>query len=714
MPKFINNRKQVLSKWYYRDYLLETLKTVKKHYSQDFSSITLGLLKRFESLDKNSQCLVIRMLGRKKHFYRSQDLRYEELSDSEDIIERCLKARVLSPLKTNQLPYFFEHANKQELFNFCSVNQTTFRANWDKKTLLAKCYDVFHGRDAIAPTHYVQVRDSAEFEFLLFLFFGSSSSTLAQFTLKDLGVLKTRAEMHQAQSRRFEDLGTAWKEYFFHRSKAMVAAYSEHFVDWWAKEHPVASWPRPSSEWAEEKRNELITKLATSFATNDERALSLLKQASGPPARLLYAKLLAKKDPQKIEPVLEQIIDSAWHDEEHSEAVELYNRLTGKQKVSELTLELKNCPSVSIDEAHRGQAESGILSHFRSQGAECYFCENKGWLLLFILCFWDYLEGSEAQFHSEFDAWPHSLKRKTFTKQHDLTEQKIQAILEQKNFLEDSLEKLKTHPKFRASLGHSWAPSLRLLMQLPADALAAVLIRIANDFEQWRSGFPDLILKDREGIRLLEVKAPGDKIRRKQWAQIQFLKRLGVRCGVIRAHYSYNPSQIYVVVDLETTGGSAQYHRVTEVAAIKTQNSSVVDSFHSLINPLRPIPANISRLTGITNEMVKQAPTFQSIADELFEFCSGSLFVAHNARFDYQFLQREFARVGLEFKVPTLCTRRLSKQLFPGLGSYGLAPLCDHFKIPLENHHRAMDDAMAAASLLNKINEVRTVNCQAM
>lgn len=157
---------------------------------------------------------------------------------------------------------------------------------------------------------------------------------------------------------------------------------------------------------------------------------------------------------------------------------------------------------------------------------------------------------------------------------------------------------------------------------------------------------------------------------------------------------------MYAVVDLETTGGSAQYGKITEVAIYVFDGEKIVDEFTSLINPECPIPANITRLTGISNEMVADAPRFFEVAKEIVQFTEGHIFVAHNVNFDYKFLQEEFRRLGYAFRRETLCTVRLARRSVPGQPSYSLGKLTKSLGISLTNHHRAAADARATVDLL--------------
>jgi DNA polymerase-3 subunit epsilon len=142
---------------------------------------------------------------------------------------------------------------------------------------------------------------------------------------------------------------------------------------------------------------------------------------------------------------------------------------------------------------------------------------------------------------------------------------------------------------------------------------------------------------------------------------------------------------VYCVVDLETTGGSASRSRITEIAIFKTDGENILDSYSSLVNPGRNIPPHISRLTGITDEMVAQAPSFSEIANRVDLFTQDSVFIAHNVNFDYGFLRHEFQRLGKSYRRKKLCTVRLSRQIIKGKPSYSLGKLCKELNISLQS-----------------------------
>ncbi|WP_134091906.1 exonuclease domain-containing protein [Olivibacter sp. XZL3] len=166
-----------------------------------------------------------------------------------------------------------------------------------------------------------------------------------------------------------------------------------------------------------------------------------------------------------------------------------------------------------------------------------------------------------------------------------------------------------------------------------------------------------------------------------------------------------NKATEYAIVDIETTGGSAASSRITEIAICIHNGKEVTRRYEQLVNPERDIPPSIVRLTGITNEMVEDAPPFAYIADEVYELLKDRVFVAHNVNFDYSFVRHELEEVGIEWTAKKLCTVRMARRIRPGLSSYSLGRLCGSLGIALSNRHRAGGDAEATAVLFSRLLE---------
>jgi DNA polymerase-3 subunit epsilon len=149
------------------------------------------------------------------------------------------------------------------------------------------------------------------------------------------------------------------------------------------------------------------------------------------------------------------------------------------------------------------------------------------------------------------------------------------------------------------------------------------------------------------------------------------------------------------IVDLETTGAHPAHDRVTEIAVLEVNGFEVAAEWSTLVNPEMGIEPGIQALTGISNEMVAAAPRFAALAGELYERLDGRLLIAHNARFDYGFLRREFERAGLKYLSKTLCTVKLSRRLYPEHARHNLDSLIGRHGLACHARHRALGDAEA-------------------
>ena len=133
---------------------------------------------------------------------------------------------------------------------------------------------------------------------------------------------------------------------------------------------------------------------------------------------------------------------------------------------------------------------------------------------------------------------------------------------------------------------------------------------------------------------------------------------------------------MYAIVDIETTGGYASAHGITEIAVYVHDGERIVQHFETLVNPNQSIPRYIQALTGISDEMVATAPQFDEVAEVLYELLNDKIFIAHNVNFDYSFIKYHLREAGYEWTPKKLCTLKLSRKAFPGLPKYGLGHIC--------------------------------------
>ena len=173
----------------------------------------------------------------------------------------------------------------------------------------------------------------------------------------------------------------------------------------------------------------------------------------------------------------------------------------------------------------------------------------------------------------------------------------------------------------------------------------------------------------------------------------------------------------YVVVDVETTGGSPWGgDRITEFCAVTVANGQIGTIFETLINPQRPIPPAVTRLTRITWDMVRSAPTIRDVAPRIADVLRGHLFVAHNAAFDWRFVSSELSRyAGQEVSGEKLCTVKLARAVVPNIRRRSLDSLAYYYGIENHARHRAGGDALATAKvLLRLLDAARDRGCETL
>lgn len=452
-------------------------------------------------------------------------------------------------------------------------------------------------------------------------------------------------------------------------------------------------------------------------------AIGFYQQSASYPAserllRLFYANRSDPKMAEALQLQLNQMLENPSCDDELWFARDFASRKLQQKPTSDLTDFLRSAATITLDELYLGQTERGAVQYFNQQGYRAFHAENELWLGLFGLLLWQPLfESEQSAIYNEFERRPRDLSSGEFyQRQQAVIEQQI-ALLDEPALAVKHLLKTYTAQFQKPNAVFSWHPDLASMLPLlvhgaPAGTLAKIIRQMAQDFRRCSSGFPDLLLVKGEvgasagetlQIQLVELKAVGDSLRRHQLTRLMSLRELGFDVALLQVQWWQSPDRVYVVIDVETTGGKAENDRITEIAAYKVQYGEIIDEFSSLVNPQRRIPYFIQKLTGISNEMVATAPLFSEIAGQLSDFIGDSIFVAHNVNFDYGFVRAELGRCGYPLQLPKFCTVVQMRRAYPGLASYSLGKLAQHFDIPLHNHHRAAADARATVELLKLI-----------
>lgn len=703
----------VLPVYYYHDHFTEMLSFVCETYGPVLTERHHAFVARFSSLSKDAQCLFIRMVNRNGTVFNPATFKYAEIADLFGALGELAAARYVRGLIEQDYAAFVACLAKPVLFDGAkAAGMSDVRASWPKAKLME--YYLANLPFGTAFQHcggeaFIALSDTEPLEFLLYLYFGKTENNLKNFALRDLGILRTNDQADF--NARFADADEARACFHYARLLRQLEtksgeAYRNAVAD-------ILGGPVCPTDYAIDLRGRAAHKAGLHFEKKGEAGLAVQLYRAGSSAecrerlaRLLYAE--GEKD--AAEELLRRMIDDPASDDEFVFASDFYARKFGGRRTGLCTELLRAGRTLRVDDTWRGNPEAGIAGVLRRQGREIFHAENTLWHCLFGLLFWDELFES-GQLHSGFDWMPHCLKDRTFAQLFaSQIETRLAAVASQAA-LPQVLRIVAAKwgkPNGVFAWDHVDIDALRaLLAGASATGLANILRLMCEDYRAMRDGFPDLMLVVNGSVSFMEVKAEGDVIRRNQLTRLRQLGNAGIPAEIGRADFRFDPDQDYVVVDIETTGGWTGGDRITEIGAVKIRNHEVVAEWHSLLNPQRSIPAKIVALTGITNEMVRNAPLFAEVADSFMQFMGDGVFVAHNVNFDYGFIAAEYERLERRFRFPKLCTCAGMRRHYPGHKSYGLGKLTRAYNIELKDHHRALCDARAAAHLLNLINAKR-------
>ena len=690
---------------------------VRRHYPHVLRAEELSFIRDFLALDKAAQCLYVRLVNRKGRVFRARRLRYPEIGN----LEPALAELRNTGFALGPGPEHFEDVlrclTRNELIDHLAPACVGISRSLRKPEYVEFALTHADRERFLSATSgiglFVQGRLDIV-EYLLFLYFGKLPDGLSQFTMRDLGLTRVQDPGDHYEPR-FNEREEAEENYYFCRELKRVADTNEPAAVL-RLAGASASWPEPVYPGAARLRDDLAYKLGRQSEKLGDDGLALTVYARGESARCRERRvrlLLKRSDRDAARRLLEACIENPASDSELLFARDVFERKFAGKRTAETTDLLRAAETIDLDESAIGAPESAAVRWFQARGYQAFRVENTLWRMLFGLVFWDELFASNAsERHSPFEWLPASLSDGSFYLRHqERVETKLGKLSDSK-WLKQQLLLASTRHYGTANGMFRWRRTtidalLQMVDHLDTGNLAALLRQLCQRYNDVRHGYPDLLVIDDAGARFVEIKTDGDLIRPNQRSRLEQLRQAGLRADIVRVRWILDPEQTYVVVDVETTGGKGDEHRMTEVGAVKVRNGVITDRFHSLLNPQRSIPGSITRLTGISQEMVASAPTFGEIADDFENFLADGIFVAHNVGFDYRFVAAEFARLGRTFRRARLCTCSGMRKHYPGHRSYSLASLCSAYDIPLKQHHRALCDAEAAAQLLLIINERR-------
>lgn len=708
---------------YYLSHFVEFVAFIKTTSAHLLAASELDFLNTFETLNEDAKCILVRILNRKSPFIRKDTLHYSEINDAPTAINQLRKSGFVARISKHTFSDFVSQLNKQDLIElsasleFDKPVKSANKSKWLNFVLNnqngALSYDVVKKHPIV--TNHIYFAKQSTFNYLLFLYFGHLSGRLNQFSLRDLGVMQTQGV--QQQQANFVDMDEA-KSAFLHANlfndikqtdKSDIPALTSQVKILLNAEPPIGF-------TAAQKYHHGLYKLAIALlADNSALAEQLLSLSHHPAAKEKYIRLLYKSERKAIcEALLVEILDDPDSEALLLFAEDFYAQKFNQKRTSVLTDILRDSGEpIALDEAYLGQVESGVKERYIKQQKQCYFTENKLWRSLFALTFWHELyQHPSSKRANEFSYFPKILKEDSFfcTLELEINE-KLAHLNNKDEFIDYLTATINTYTGEPNGLFY-WHPELlevliKFIKYAPVQAVHGHLLNMCKNFKELCDGYPDLMVIDKGELYFEEIKAPGDSLRRNQLISIKHLINAGFKVKIQRTEWRFNSEQSYVVVDIETTGGKKEQHRITEIGMVKIEQGVITDTWQTLVNPERHIPKMITELTGISNEMVKSAPLFEHIAEKLDTFSQNAIFVAHNVNFDYGFIRQEFARLNKKYTRAKICTVQQARKYLPGYKSYSLGKLCADLDIELKNHHRALDDAKAAAEVLLRINQVR-------
>lgn len=713
---------RTLPTYYYHSHFVEFLQFIEGANEHLLNTSDHEFIKVFNELDKRTQCVLVRLVNRKHPYIKLSSVKYEELGDIARELSVLTQCSLIRSIELVDVPAFLDVLTKAELLDIISSSKVdsigSIKSSSAKAVILEACTQIsptFIVNSDIAHQFIVRQFD-AQVDYFLYLYFGYLGGQLSQFSMRDLGIMRAQGEFAQMQSR-FSYLHDA-------KSCFELAHYKRQLKYSVVSDLPsllelFTNLPQASNFKAKQIKSEITLSLAKQVAKFDkQKALELVEFEEADLTQEFWCRqAYALGYKEAVEKRLNQILDNSYSEYLLMFAEGFLARKYKQKRTSVLTDMLRqNTHLFRLDEQYKGMVEYGLSSHYQTKGLRVCRTENRIWRNLFGLVLWPLLfETQGCGLATAFDRIPLCLNNRDINLKNAPKVYNYLEKLASKQALIDIISQHSTRFYGTKQGVIHWHPNIleELSILVNGSSLSALQSQLAfmyDDYLQRNDGFPDIMVLSEEGLRFEEIKAEGDSLRPNQVLQIQQLRKLGWSVDITRVEWVVDPYQPYAVVDIETTGGRSDTHKITEIGIVKIIDNEVVDSFQSLINPQRHIPSAITQLTGISNQMVVDAPIFEEVADIINEFTEGCIFVAHNVNFDYGFVKNEFERLSVHYRRPKLCTVQQMRKYYKGLKSYSLSNLCKYFDIQMTRHHRAMSDAQAAAELLKLVNNKRLIS----
>lgn len=553
---------------YYWDNFRYLMAFVQRHYGGLLTEAERVFCAEFETLSQDAQCMFVRLSNRRGAFFRTNKLKYAEISDTEAAVDELLSRRFAEGLSSTHEPRIgevLEVFNKTELLQLAKWLDipTRGKASIKKEELLeyllenASVADLLTALNAAEPV--VKVGYEAETMLLKFLFFGNRHADMTEFVVRDLGLMRfepldeTSFVPHFQTRQEAEDrlMLSLVKEDFYLMKEAGTEATELFgwFIDWNTHKAPLSELVLPAYDRLVLRVGAHLERLKAT-----EQALAVYELTQQAPSRERQVRLLNKLGfVVEATKLCEEILQRPQNADEMFFAQDFTKQQaakTPKKRIRKSTTDwLQASEAVSIDVAWKYQVEQGVASYYEQQGMSAYFSENFLWNGLFGLLFWDVIfDASVAAFHHPLQRSPSDLYKPAFF------EKRRAALLERLDVLDTPSACASLLAEcFEAKYGTQnpmvfWSPDLLPMCQLmvgklPAEGLKKILLEMATNLRENTRGFPDLFVWDTDSYCFVEVKSPTDHLSSQQLYWLHFFERVGVKSQVMRVEWQTIPTE---------------------------------------------------------------------------------------------------------------------------------------------------------------------------
>jgi hypothetical protein len=540
---------------YYWNNFLYLLDFVQKKSTPLLQSREYNFINHFQSLSEDAQCLFVRMVNRRKTFFKSHLFLYAEINNIPNAINELLDKQFisqLSPIHEDKVLYLLEIFTKSELLQI--IRQTGEKPNKQakKSELTLWIFEHLPFTDLVniitQEEEVIKQEFEEEVEFLLYLFFGNLEMDMTRFVIRDLGhvhyeqfdegkltsFFKTRKEAEDKLK-----MEKAYQHYGF----LSVLYTPQELYDWFLSQ--ISDW-QYLSDMGQRIFDKLCLDLGKLLEKNqlEREALKIYQYTSKPPSLERQVRLLYKLGWEQEALILCKKLEiNPLNPEEKLFAMDFRRKLEKKGNKRTTTQWLKQADSIDIDRAFTNNVEIGALEYFKNQGFEGYFTENYLWNAMFGILFWDIIfDEDQDAIHHPFQLAPSDLMREDFWEKRQDKLLARTVVLENPDVFFAHVQDIIQNKQGKANPFVFWHEDLFLHLSkcyewLDSDQIGAVVLEIAKNVKEYAKGFPDLFVWNKETYYFIEVKSPNDHLSAYQVFWLSFFQELGVNAKVLRVNF---------------------------------------------------------------------------------------------------------------------------------------------------------------------------------